>query len=102
MADPRTPAFARDFPRAPELDSLVEAFARGDYARVREDAPRLADSTSDDRIRAAARTLAERTRPEPLAVVLLALTAALLVALGAFWMVHGKAPSPPPPPASAR
>jgi hypothetical protein len=102
VAAARIPSFARDYPRAPELDSLVDAFARGDYARVREAAPRLAASSTDDRVRAAARELHERTRPDPLAVALLAITAALLVALGGYWMVYGKAPVAPPVSASPR
>jgi hypothetical protein len=102
VADARIPSFARDYPRAAELDALVEAFARGDYARVRREAPQLATSSTDARVRTAARELHTRTRPDPLAVVLLALTAALLVALGGFWMVHGKAPPARPLPASTR
>jgi hypothetical protein len=90
---PRVPSFARAFPRLPELDALVEAFARGDYATVRANAPRLAESTSEEPVRAAARTLLARTRPDPLAVALLALGAVLLVALGGYWMAYGKAPA---------
>jgi hypothetical protein len=100
MPEPRVPSFARDFPRAPELDALVEAFAQGNYARVREDGPRLAQATTDDAVRRAARRLVERTRPDPLAVTLIAFTAALLVALGGFWMVYGKPPPAGPAPAT--
>ena len=90
--EPRRPSFASDFPRVPELDALVEAFARGDYARVRADAPKLASSAPDAAVCDAARTLLERTRPDRLAVALIAFTAVLLVALSAYWVVHGKAP----------
>ncbi|HEY8090148.1 MAG TPA: hypothetical protein VIF09_19940 [Polyangiaceae bacterium] len=90
---PRQPSFASDFPRAPELDALVDAFARGDYARVRADAPRLSESTTDEKVRAAALTLLARTRPDPLAVGLLAITALLLLAFTAYWVVHGRAPA---------
>jgi hypothetical protein len=101
---PPRPAFARDFPPHPGLDSLVEAFARGDYARVRAEAPQLASSSSPAdpaEVRNAARLLLDRTRPDPLAVWLLALTGALLVAMTAYWAAHGKPPAtntPPPSP----
>jgi hypothetical protein len=82
----------------------VDAFVRGDYARVRAEAPRLIDSGEPADVRKAAGTLLERTRPDPLAVALLASTAVLLALLTAYWAVHGKAPpsSPPPQPAVER
>jgi hypothetical protein len=86
------PSFARDFPRVPELDGLVEAFVRGDYARVRADAPKVEQASSDDAVRAATRTLVDRTKPDPLAVLLLSLTAGLLLVFLGWWAVHGKAP----------
>jgi hypothetical protein len=93
-------AFARGFPAHARLDALVDAFARGDYAHVRAEAPKLIDSSEPQDVRDAARVLLERTRPDPLAVVLLGLTAVLLVFLTAYWAVHAKAsaspPSPPP------
>jgi hypothetical protein len=94
MLPSRMPSFARAFPRSPDLDALVEAFARGDYASVRAHAPALERSSDDPAIQQAARTLVERTRPEPLAVVLLALAVLLLCVLAAWAIVHGK---PPPP-----
>ena len=36
----------------PELDALVDAFARGDYAQVRADGPELEKATNDDAVRA--------------------------------------------------
>jgi hypothetical protein len=92
---PRRPSFARDFPPDEALDSVVEAFARGDYARVREEAQKIASSERSDEVRAAARTLVDRTKPDPLAVLLLVLTGVLLCALTAYWIVHGKPPSGP-------
>jgi hypothetical protein len=86
----RRPSFATDFPRAPELDALVDAFARGDYARVRADGPKLAESAADENVRVAARTLVARTSPDPLAVWLMVLAAALLAVLSAYWVLHGK------------
>jgi hypothetical protein len=92
MDPSRIPSFARVFPRSPELDALVDAFARGDYAAVRAGAPNLERSSADPATREAARMLVERTRPEPLAVTLLAIAAVLLVVLALWAVVHGKAP----------
>lgn len=89
---PRRPSFASDFPRVPELDALVDAFERGNYARVRTEAPKLAGSAEDPAVRAAAKTLVDRTRPDRLAVGLVAITGVLLVALSGYWIMHGKAP----------
>jgi len=91
--DPREiPSFARSFPRDPELDALVASFARGDYAAVRSGARELASKSSDDEVKAAARTLVVRTQPDPTAKALIALATVLLVVLSAWWIVHGHAP----------
>jgi hypothetical protein len=82
------PTFAHAFPADPELDALVAAFERGDYARVRAEAPRLAQRTQSDAIRRAAEELVQRTRPDPLAVYLLLLACALLVFLAAWYWMH--------------
>jgi len=100
MSPERRPTFARAFPASPALDALVDAFARGDYARVRAEAPALEKSSDDEAIRAAARTLVERTRPDPLAVRLLVATGVLLLVLTGWWVVHGKAPPGAAPPTS--
>lgn len=83
------PAFARDFPEDEALDALVLAFARGDYARVRRDAPKLATETDDESVRRAARLLRERVEADPVAKILLGLTLLLLVVLSGWWMAHG-------------
>jgi len=93
---PSRPSFAKDFPRTPEVDTLVDDFARGDYARVRAQAPRLERGAEDLEVKRAARTLVQRTNPDPLALILLGLAALLLVALAGFWIANGK-----PPPAEA-
>jgi hypothetical protein len=92
MATDRRPLFARDFPRAPALDALVGAFARGDYARVRAEGPKLAESAQEPDVRRAALTLVAHTKPDPLATWLLALTGALLITLSAYWIANGKPP----------
>jgi hypothetical protein len=90
--DPGRPAFARDFPRDPALDALVDAFAEGDYRRVRSEGAILAGSAASVEVQRAARTLVDRTRPDPLSVWLLALSAVLLVVVSTYWIVNGKAP----------
>jgi hypothetical protein len=88
---PQRPSFAERFPRSPRLDAIVDAFARSDYARVRAEASALERTTDDPEIKTAARTLIERTRPDPLAIGLLALGAVLLVVF-ALWAVSNGHP----------
>lgn len=95
------PTFAARFPDDPALDALVAAFVAGDYARVREEAPKLAASSDDPEVQAAARTLRDRIEPDRLALGLLALTGALLVALTAWWIVNGHASVVTPAPSNA-
>jgi hypothetical protein len=85
-------AFARAFPRDPALDALVSAFDAGDYARVRREAPALAKATDRDDVRAAARELARRLDPDPLAVYLLGGAAVLLAFLAAWYWSHPHVP----------
>ena len=92
MDTPRRPTFASEFPRQPALDALVEAFERGDYARVRSEAPKLQRETDDEAVRKAAGTLVERTRPDPLAVALLVVAAVLLAGMTCYWVVQGHPP----------
>lgn len=91
------PRFAKDFPRDPALDALVDAFARGDYATVRAGAPKLAESTSDDAVKRAAQKLRERIEPDPASKVLFLIAATLLVFLAAFWVTHDGPELPTPP-----
>lgn len=87
MHEPGRPAFAFDFPRNAELDAAVDSFARGDYASVWQLATRLEQTSSDEAVRAAARTLKQRTLPDPLSVALLAIAALLLLVLGGWWVL---------------
>jgi hypothetical protein len=84
------PPFARQYPRTPEIDRLLEAFERGDYATVRVDAPKVAAGATDPQVAAAARDLAKRTLPDPMALYLMGLTLALLVFLSAWFLLHGQ------------
>ena len=82
-----SPAFARAFPDDPAVRELVEAFERGEFALVRERAPKLAETTTDPAVAAAARELRRRLDPDPLAVKLLLAAVALLIFLSA-WAYH--------------
>jgi hypothetical protein len=82
------PRFATDFPRHDELDALVDAFARGDYATVRRDAPKLATATDDEAVKRAAQLLRERIEPDPTSRMLFVIAALLLVFLTAWWVTH--------------
>lgn len=89
------PPFARDWPRDPELTRLLDAFNRGNYAYVREAAPKLAEKASDPAVRDAAKSLRRRIDPDPIAGILLLLAVALLVVLASHYLGHR--PDKPPP-----
>jgi hypothetical protein len=72
------PAFLLEYPHDPELEQLIEAFEGGNFAQVRRDAPELARRTHDEAVRRAALELRRRIDPDPLLLVLLALSIALL------------------------
>jgi hypothetical protein len=86
--DDGRPAFARDFPRVPALDALVTAFSAGDFARVRAEAAQVMASSTDDGVKRAVETLVTRTKPDPIAALLVAFAAVLLIALSAWWITH--------------
>ncbi|HEX3776673.1 MAG TPA: hypothetical protein VHV51_19505 [Polyangiaceae bacterium] len=73
------PHFVLDFPDDPELQRLVRAFEAGDYATVRSGAPRLAETTENPTVAAAARELRKRIDPDPLMKYLLCVALALFV-----------------------
>ncbi|MSP24089.1 MAG: hypothetical protein EXR75_02775 [Myxococcales bacterium] len=75
------PPFARRYPRDPELDQLIDAFAQGNFARVRHEAPLYASRAASPELAAAARDLRQRIEPSRLAVYLLALGVALMLFL---------------------
>jgi hypothetical protein len=88
------PPFAESYPRDEALDELVRAFEAGNYARVREGAPKLAASTDDAAIRASALDLRSRTLADPIAKGMLVFTGLLLVALTTWWVVNAHTPPP--------
>jgi len=75
------PAFAHDYPIDPRLDALVRAFARGDFRRVRLEAPALAAETDDPAVRLAALNLRRRIDAAPAALALIGIGVALLAYL---------------------
>jgi hypothetical protein len=87
--------FSRGYPRTPELDRLVQAFERGDYAEVRQAAPRLVEESGDEDVRKAAQDLRRRIAPDPTAVFLLLLGVALALTVTGYYLwgdqTHGKA-----------
>jgi hypothetical protein len=75
------PRFLLDFPDDPQLERLIAAFEAGNFARVREDAGRLAETTADPAVKEAALELRRRIDPDPLAKYLLAISFVLLAVL---------------------
>lgn len=75
------PRFLLSFPSDPDLDRLVAAFERGDFATVRADAPALAERTEDAHVRDAALELRRRLDPDPLIKYLLLASVVLLFVL---------------------
>ncbi|HYP74969.1 MAG TPA: hypothetical protein VER12_03400 [Polyangiaceae bacterium] len=73
------PRFLLEFPNDPALQSLVRAFEAGNYQAVRDGARKLADSTEDPIVRAAARELGRRIEPDPLMKYLLFVALCLFV-----------------------
>ncbi|MGZ3448970.1 MAG: hypothetical protein ACXVEF_05195 [Polyangiales bacterium] len=95
------PAFAASYPKDPELERLVAAFARGNHRAVREGAEALAKRSEDPEVVKAARDLRARLEPDKIAYVLLGATLLLLITLTA-WAIHRtheheKIPIKPPP-----
>lgn len=84
------PRFLLRFPDDPELSELTFAFEVGDYARVRDQAPRLVQSTTRPEVRRAAEELLRRIEPDPLVKYLLVVAIGLLLLLiGFVYTAHG-------------
>jgi hypothetical protein len=81
--------FAAAYPRDEALDALVDAFEAGNYARVRVEAPQLAQSTDDPAVARAARDLAKRLEADPLAVRMVLGAGVLLLFLTYWFFSHG-------------
>ena len=85
----------------PELDALVDAFADGDFKRVRSEAPKLAAESADEDVKRAALTLRARIDADPVAIWLLAFAGALLVFLSGWWIAHDNMAPPARVPATS-
>jgi hypothetical protein len=77
-----------NFPADPELAALADAFEQGNFARVRAEAPRLAQRTGDEAVKRAALELRRRIDPDPWLVFLLGLCCALFAFLVIWTYVH--------------
>jgi hypothetical protein len=75
------PAFLLEYPHDPELEDLIAAYERGDFAKIRDEAPALARRTGDEAVRNAALELRQRTEPDRLLVFFLLLSIGLLLFL---------------------
>lgn len=83
------PAFLLGFPEDADLAPLIRAFEKGNYALVREDAPRLIERTSDAEVKAAAAELLRRIEPDPLVKFILAVAVALFcTVVGYVYLSH--------------
>ncbi|MCL2822425.1 MAG: hypothetical protein FWD57_00360 [Polyangiaceae bacterium] len=78
-------SFTDSFPRDPELNKLVSAFAEGRYDIVRKQAPELAASTTDPHVARAAMELRSRIDADPTAVRLF-ISAFVLLAMLTAWV----------------
>lgn len=65
------PAFLLEFPDHPELKLLSQAFERGDFRYVRDNADQVAAAAADNETKQAALELRRRIDPDPLVVKLL-------------------------------
>jgi len=84
------PWFLNSFPDDPELLELSRAFESGNYAFVKEHAPKVAERAQSDAVKKAALELAERIKPDPLMKYILLGSALLLLYLVAHaYMSHG-------------
>lgn len=89
------PQFARGFPDDETLDALVTAFQLGDYERIRREAPRLADRTTDPEVKRAALELGRRIKPDPVSLVLVLVAMLLLSVLSYHYLAHPHAAAVP-------
>jgi hypothetical protein len=81
------PPFARDYPKLPEIDALLERFQAGDYAGVRAAAKKL-EAHADEDTRRAARDLVSRTAPDPAMRWLLLAVLAMILAVTGYWLAR--------------
>lgn len=97
LTSPFSAPFARNWPPDPELIELMAAFDRGDYASVRANAPKLAERTQDQRVKAAALDLRRRIDPDPVSGILVLVAMGLLIVLAAHYLGHRQPADAPEP-----
>lgn len=85
----KRPAFLLNYPEHPQLEPLIEAFCKGNYALVRDHAPRVAQAT-EGAVRDAALELRRRVDLDGLTKWLFvsALAFLLFVALWTYGWAH--------------
>jgi hypothetical protein len=84
------PRFLLKFPEDPDLEALMAAFEAGNFAAVRDDAPRLIERTERPEVKRAAEELLRRIEPDPLVKFLLGVAVFLFVAVVAYvYYAHG-------------
>lgn len=90
MTDPfPRPSFAKERFEHAELEELVTAFARGNFAFVREKGAALASRKDEsDEIRQTARDIVDRTQPDPWAKFLFVVAALLLLVVASYWILQ--------------
>lgn len=104
-AQNQRPKFTESYPKDPKLERLVDAFTQGNHRLVRDEAEALAKATDDPEVAKAARDLRRRLDPDPIAYVLLATTAILLLVLSIWAVKQSKrfdATRPAAPPATVQ
>ena len=92
---PEKPLFAQGWPANADLDALLAAFERGNYAYVRAEAPKVAERASDPAVKAAALDLRRRIDPAPLAGILIFVAVGLLVVLAGHYLGKHNPGAPP-------
>jgi hypothetical protein len=90
---PKRSDFAADWPAHPELDALLAAFDRGNYAFVRERGRALVAGDKhaaplDAPVQAAVQDLLRRIEPDRTAVIMLGVAVLLMAFLAWFYWTH--------------
>lgn len=80
-ASSQRPEFAKDFPNSTAVDTLLDAFEKGNYAFVRSESEKILATAEDPEEKKAAAEMLARLRPDPLAIKLLLGAISLLVVL---------------------
>lgn len=83
----KRPHFADGWPRDAKLGALVEKFERGDYGAVAAGALELRNH-ADPKVRAAAKELASRTRPDPMMKWIFAGMLLTILSVAGYWIVR--------------